>query len=361
MKDPKITAAYDRCQPSNEVKERILAQVTARRSAKKPLRWLLPAAVCAALLAVLTTTGFALYEKWHLPEPETYEPGNHGVREVHETLVYDGDEVFASTAPAETTAGTALTDADFLRMAAELLKTVGLTDVSTETMTVAHQTALNYGREEIEICFSNDAYRTSVRYHAQTGALLSFSSIDFDAQNVNAEASEAEAAELAERYYALLPVTQGYVLTGCEKYDEQYWSYEFCRMVEPDVYNPYEMVRIAVNPLSGRLTGCNVFCFPLLDDHEPDDPQISQEDAERIARESGKLDLQRAQLISAEVEIVLPNWMFTGYDTANACYSEVSRYAWVLVYRSDNGEFETETKLYIDLYTGELLGGDTTG
>lgn len=355
MKDPKIVAAYDRCQPDDAVKERILAQMNVKKRPKKTLRRLVLVAACIALLAALTTTGFALYEKWHLPAPELYEPGNQGIRDVHETVVYDSS---AQESLAETESDETLSDADFIRMAAELLESVGLTDVNTETMTVAHQTALNYGREEVEVYFSDDRWNTSVRYHAETGALLSFSSIDYDDAITNPDTSEENAKALAEYYYALLPVTQGYEMTGCTQYDEQYWSFEFCRMVEPGVYNPYETVRVAVNPQSGRLTGCNVFHFPLLDDHEAGDVALTQADAEKIAAESGAIDMEREQLTSAEVKIVLPNWMFTGYDSVHAMYSEVSRYAWVLIYTNSDGDFETQTMIYIDLYTGEILGGD---
>lgn len=359
MKDKKIVEAYDRCQPSDAVRERILTRVTAKKRPKTTARRLVLAAACVILLAALTTTGFALYEKWHLPAPEIYEPGNQGVRDVHETVVYDSQAV--ETLAPTPTEDNALTDADFIRMAAELLETVGLTDVNTETMTVAHQTALNYGREEVEVHFSDDRWKTSVRYHAETGALLSFSSIDFDKELTGSDATEDSAEALAEHYYALLPVPQGYVMTDCTQYDEQYWSFDFCRMVEPEVYNAYEMVRIAVNPQSGRLTGCNVFCFPLLDDHAPNDVALTQEEAERIAETVDAIGTRHENLTSAKIEIVLPNWWYTEYDPLNAKYSEVSRYAWVLHYTDDDGEFETQTMVYVDLYTGEILGGDTTG
>lgn len=359
MKDPKFIAAYDRCRPDAATEERVLQRLRAEKKRPRIGRRVLLAAACVALTAALTATGFAAYEKWRLPAPKTYESGNQGIRDVHETRVYEGE--LPQTEPSAQP-DAALTDADFLYLAKNLLETVGLTDVDTERMTVSHLTALLYDREEVEVKFDNDRWNTEARFTAKDGQLVSFFSIDAAPQDTDAAApTDLDAQELAKKYYEILPVPQGYAIIDCEIYDEQYYSYSFAREVTEGVYNPYELVRVSVNPVTGRLTGCNVFNFPLLDDHTAEDVPLTQAQAEQVAHACEAIDLDGYVLTEAKQEIVLPNWFFTDGYGADLRYSEVSRYAWVLNYEIPNSEFATGTTVCVDLYTGEILGGGMVG
>ena len=132
--------------------------------------------------------------------------------------------------------------------------------------------------------------------------------------------------------------------------------------MEPGVFNQYEMVRVAINPVSGRLTGCVVFYVPLLDDHEPGQERISQEQAEQIAQSLQPELLDGMTLVRANQSIGLPNWNYTEYaGVPNRRASQVSRWVWALHYERPNSEFTEQVVLLVDCYTGELLGGDTTG
>lgn len=72
--------------------------------------------------------------------------------------------------------------------------------------------------------------------------------------------------------------------------------------------------------------------------------------------------IERYTLQSAEVQVVLPNWMFTEQlpTDGEARASTVTRLAWVLIYEDTNSEFADMVWVYIDYYTGEVLGGDMT-
>lgn len=359
MKDEKICRAYDTIGPDQQVQERILAAIEEKVefSAARPSgRRLLLIAAAVALLASLAAGGYAAYQAWRLPEPQGYEldPEN-GVYSVQTEAVYQR-EALETTQPQE---DQTLDDGDFMAQAVRVLEAIGLTDVDTSVMRVVRQENLAYGREEARVYFENDLVNTSVKFDASFGHLLSITSIDWvdDGQT-----TDRSPEELAQYYYENLPVQQGYTrMEEPERYDEQYWSYSFCREVEPGLYSYYEMVRISVNPMSGRLVGCNVFYFPLLDDHGQGDVPLTQEEAEDAAWSVEALDLSGYTLESAQVEVVLPNWMFTEYMDGNLQYSDVSRLAWVLRYCNEASEFADEKWIYIDCYTGELLGGDTTG
>lgn len=360
MKDRSLLQAYNEKAPDTETKARMLRKIqdaAAKGETTKPTvgRQVLLIAACLVLLAALTFTGYAMYRKWSLPEPTPYELTEQGAYAVHEKNEYQISSVEVTPVEESPVEDTPLTDSDFIRMAASLLQDIGLTDVDSSTMTVTRQNHLSYDREEAEVDFSSSAVRTTVTYEAETGALLSLSSIDLvEVETVPVE----DPAALATDYYEKLPVAQGYVLTGCTEYDEQYWSYEFCRQVTPEIYNTYEMVRVAINPVSGRLTGCNVFYFPLLDDHAEADVPLTQEEAQAIAEQA--VPVSRYTLESAEVQIVLPNWSFSEYAAANLQYAQISRYGWVFTYENKESEFADMIRVWVDLYTGEVLGGDHT-
>lgn len=151
---------------------------------------------------------------------------------------------------------------------------------------------------------------------------------------------------------------QGYALSRIEKYDEELWSFCFSRQVTQTLFNPYEEVRVVVDLTTGRLVLCNVFFFPLLDDHEADDVPLTQEQAIEAVKEQSGMEMEGFELKQAEVCCVLPNWFYTeGVWSADVRYAEVSRLAWVLTYEDNGSEIVSQNIFYVDYYTGELIGG----
>lgn len=381
MPKEQLIRAYDALALDEAQKQALYARIEARandrRRRKKRLRVrraLLLAAV-VAVLAGFAVSGVAGYRKWSLPAPQPFANAQAGAYDVHSQVEYPAAAAAAgedaqmdadaeNEPDAETGAQAPLTDEALLQKAAQILALVGLQDTGLGSMTLTRQTNQRYGREEAEITYTQAEYCTSVCLQADTGALLSLSSIDWIEQPMAVACQTQEQAEqLARSYYELLPVQQGYVCTGCTQYDEQYWSFEFCREIGPGLYNAYEMARITVNPVSGRLTGVNMFCFPLLDDHAPGDEPLTQAQAEAIAEKDAGVNTAYYTLKSAEVKIVLPNWFFTEYmaESMNAQYSAVTRLAWRLTYENTDGMFVSERYVDVDYYTGEVLGGDLTG
>ena len=344
----RITEAYDIVRPQPETRQRIWDALEAEVSFPEPKGMGRKVLILALAGALLSWGAVAAYQRWYLPEPETYEPDpDTGIYQIQTETVYTPEDI-----PAETES---LSDGYFLDQAVKVLEAVGLTDVDRSRMRLVRQEHLVYGRQEAEVFFEDDALRTSVTFDASFGHLLSVSSIDWLEE---APETQADPAELARRYYEALPVEQGYVrMEEPERYDDQYWSYSFCREVQPGLYSFYEMVRVAVNPVSGRLVGCNVFRFPLLDDHGAGESPLSREEAIALAAGLEKVDVSGYVLESAEVAVVLPNWFFTEYMDADLRYSQISRLGWVLRYDKPNSEVSERVELWFDLYTGQLLGG----
>ena len=358
MRSQKILDAYNCVRPDAQTRDRLLAQVLTQgeaRSRRHPLRTALLIAAAVALLAAVAAGGYAAYQRWTLPKPESYTPTEHGGIDVHAETEYSQEDIEAEPEKEP------LSDEYFIEKAVEILELVGKTDLDTAKMTVSRQENLYWSREEAEVRFTESENGATVKFDAGTGALVGMNDIDHVAGSE--PATDLSAEELARQYYSLLPVPQGYELTQVEQYDEQYWTHDFCRRVSDELFNEYQMVRISVNPVSGQLCGLVVFNVPLLDDHEPGDAPLTQAQAEEAAGRCEGVDLTGFSLRSAEVQVVMPNWQYTEYGgEANLRYSNVSRLAWVLVYVREidvDGElWEDQIRLYIDEYTGELLGGD---
>ena len=368
-----IQIAYDAAAPDPNTVARIYdsilqaadAEPTPRR--RQLLRRVVLAAACIALIAALAIGGYAAYQKWSLPDPEPLVPDeNGGFYEEHTRMEYTVPPTAApdSGAP-ETTAEPAslLSDEALMLRSLEILQQAGLEGVRPETMTVIRQKHLYWDREESVVSFLYNGLQTSVTFDAETGVFLGMSGIDWVLEDVRACETRAEADALARRYYESLPVEQGYVLRGCEQYDEQFWSYDFCREVEPGLLSDYECVRISINPVSGQLIGTTVFYVPLLDDHAPGDVPLTQSEAEAIAEARLGETLQNGYVLrSAERKVCLPNWNFSDKDTALfAKAADVTRLCWYLTYENPESEYSDQIFLMIDYYTGEILGGDVSG
>lgn len=358
MKD-KIKQAYDSILPDAETEERMLQNLIAQAEnpaqPKRPVaRRIVLVAACIALLAAVSAVGVAVYRKWSLPEPKTY-PAESGYYDVHTTETYLQEDIPTEHAALEDT-----TDEAFVQKAVSLLQTLGLTDADTSRMTVTRQKHLKWDREEAVVSFAGNEGTVTVTFDAQSGYLIGLSDIQWE---YGAEASacetEEEAYALALSLYELLPVPQGYSYYGCTKYDEQFWTYEFCNEPLEGFFNAYEMVRLSINPVSGKLDNLVVFYVPLLDDHEEGDVPLTQAQAEAALETAGKTP-NDMELTGAEVKIVLPNWFFTDKLPLNGdtVASDVTRLAWVLTYERKGEMFDSMMEFYVDYYTGEILGGE---
>ena len=359
MRSKRIYDAYESIGPEDGTFDAILQGIEEKAGEttqvrRNPFRQVVLVAACLGLIAAISGVGYAAYQKWRLPVPESYEPGEMGNLNIHSETDYTG-EVVGNPEDAKP-----LTDEYFISKAVEILSSVGLTEVDTDAMTVSRQEHMYWDREEAEVYFVEAEPATRVTFDGDTGQFLNLTGIEWSEEAGQACETKEEAEALAKEYYELLPVAQGYVLQSCTEYDEQYWSYDFCREVLEGIYSSYECVRIGLNPKTGKLNLCNVFYTPLLDDHEPGDEPLTQAEAEAIALNCEHVNLGKYTLQEADVNVVLPNWAFTEYAGINNKASKVTRLSWVLTYENTDSEFADIVTINIDYYTGEILGGDMT-
>lgn len=355
--------------------------------------------VMAAVLVLLCGMGAAAsYGKWRLPMPDTF---TGDITKVKETASYTWDDekqayvdasgnILQETGKDEKTQDMAetenteetsaqtqqLTDTYFMEKTREILKLINNEDVDTTRLKISHQKDEWWNREEVMVSFAGKEGEGQlfVTFDRETGYFLKADCFGNEETSGNLM-SEEEALAAARSWYEKLPYPQGYEYTYVSKFDDETWMYSFCRKVDVEINgeilhltNAYEEVRIGINPKTGDFVICNAFYVPLLDDHKEGDVPLTKERAVEIAADTLKkqnLDPDQAE-ITASVEIVHPNYTYTPYgwnygqieDEKNLRMSSVTRLAWDVIFTAEREYFTQEVRIYVDLYTGEVLGGD---
>ena len=358
--------------------------------------------VMAAVLVLLCGMGAAAsYGNWHLPTPDTFKGD---ITKVKETASYTWDDekqayVDASgnilqeagknentqdtvetehreaTKETEETPAQAeqLTDTYFLEKTWEILKLINNEDVNTSQMKISYQKDEWWNREKVMVSFAGKEGegQLSVTFDRETGYFLNADCFGSEKTPGNLM-SEKDALAAARGWYEKLPYPKGYEYTYVNKFDDETWMYSFCRKVDVEMNgetlhltNAYEEVRIGINPKTGDFVLCNTFYVPLLDDHKDGDVPLTEKQAAEIAEKAltdgMETDLTGAN-ISVEIVIAHPNYMFTSYkSTDHFRQTSVTRLAWEITFDFPNDEgFTNRTYIDVDLYTGEVLGGDQT-
>lgn len=358
---------------TGESLERIQKRVRAGIAEKPRRHWRLPVLIvaAAALTAGCVVAG-ASYQKWNLPAAQTYTGALYSQQ--GEPSSYHMSDI--SSTPPESLAPQS--DEALIQAGFALFEQLGVSVQDPQAITVTRRFHQGYQRNEVVVAYGSNVIEA--KFNADTGALIGATRFIFDEDGVPcADVSEAEAC--ATRFYEALPVPQGYELCGCDQYDEDYWTFQFARRTPLGVLSAYEAVKVSINPLNGAFLHCVVFSTPLLDDHAEGDVPLTEADAIQIGAE--KLQAIASDgywtLTAATLAVVSPNYMFTdvmdsaastdvtdsvgstdvSIELGHLRYADVTRYAYVLRYHGPENElFESAMELYIDLYTGELLGGD---
>ena len=319
-----------------------------------PLRIL----IIAASMIIIVSVCYATYDYWKLPPPEIID-------DLPPVVELPDSESNISELPdsQNNEQNGADNDSDFNYPAAasEILKKLNI-DTSDITPQMSTEYATRYNREQMRVSFGD----ISITFDSKD--IIPISGQLPKKSSGSNPISEQEALSLAQELYDKLPFPKGYVYSSVNRIDDEYGIFSFTRGYNiitdsGTVYieNPYEEIRITVNFMSGTVESWNSFYFPLLDDHKPEDTPISEQQAIQIA--SDKIENIDGCTVSANIGITLPNYMFTEYfeniaQGENYVYPSVTRIVWQIEFNRSQQSFTDKTKIYVDYYTGEILGGD---
>ena len=331
----------------------------------------------AAVIALFSCAGVLAAQRWSRPRAEKYQGE---IVKVQGETAYSRDEdgtYTPDTPPEQAQPETGMTEQQALMRALEVLDTLGCA-AQEDSLTVARETNEYWSREQLRVCFqTQEGTQAEVTFDAQSGYLIGVSNFG-TVQDGGAPMDEASIVAAAEGYYQALPYPQGYVFAGITKFDDAAWMVLFDREVRVTVggetvtlTNDYEQVRITLDPRDGGFLLSNCFYVPLLDDHAEGDLPVSRHQAGELARQKMP-DGGADWAVTVRLGIVHPNDFYDepSGEVGHSRAYDVTRLAWIVhaerdwVARDDEtGEalsWHDEQMVYVDLYTGQLLGGDCT-
>lgn len=218
----------------------------------------------------------------------------------------------------------------------------------SEVSIVAEEDAVNKRKlYTVKVCSGEK--NVSVSFKENDGKLVKFSSgmVVSDSENPIYTADKVdELLEVAKGYYKALDVEQSYELSGWQMdFSGPDWQVEFTRKIdiagyEKAVYNYGEQVRMRISGSDGKLLSVNVFDTPLNTEGQKEE-MVSYETALAIS-ELDEENLEKSYIgcyTLRDKGYARLCWCFE----ADLNHSEVCNTKWV----------------YIDLYTGEIIGEES--
>ena len=240
-----------------------------------------------------------------------------------------------------------------IQQARDILTALNKAPGAGETPTVTRQNDATWSREEILLAFGEK----EVSFDGGTGALIGVRAFD-DARDDTAAAPMEESAALAvaQAFYEALPYPTGYVYSNLDRFDDHAWTFSFSRSytvvldgVQTAVFNPYEQVRIVIDPCTGLFQLSNAFDRPLAEDAAQGRAPLTQADAQAIAEESTTFAQDRsAYALTAALGCCLP-------FQDGGSYAGAARLCWSFQYDGEIGGVADCYWIDVDLYTGEVL------
>ena len=286
------------------------------------------------------------------PPPETAEPA-----ETAETVPQAEPEAGTQTG---TTASEQATDSQpeppteeaCIQQARDILTALNKAPGAGETPTVTRQNDTTWSREEILVAFGD----REVSFDGGTGALIGVRAFDNTSDDTAAPMEESAALAVAQAFYEALPYPTGYSYSNLDRFDDHAWTFSFSRSytveldgVQTAVFNPYEQVRIVIDPCTGLFQLSNAFCRPVAENAAEGRTPLTQADAQAIAEESTTFAQDRsAYTLTAALGCCLP-------FQDGGSYAGAARLCWSFQY---DGEIDGVADCYwidVDLYTGEVL------
>lgn len=253
-----------------------------------------------------------------------------------------------------------LSEADYIASAEEILSAISDGNVpDAEMADITEVKGVLSERPEINLTYSVGDGQVVFTFDKETGRLRTLDG-GFDGLLKPAQYTDPESA--ARDWYAALSFPQDYALRSIVPYDDDLISYKFNRPVtletggEPvEVFSSCEAVGITIYRDTGALVLANVFYWPVFDGYTQK-TAISEAEAVEIARQSGSIsgeDTINSQIVLHHAYPYAPVSISLCPPEQSVNYSFP---AWEVTFRWKHDDFDSATRIYVDLYTGEIHG-----
>ena len=200
-----------------------------------------------------------------------------------------------------------------------------------------------------------------IQIDSQKGDLVSFYDGTIDDTKIKATANEALAKEIATQLYGTITENKEYELKDIQKSaitsDSCLWQADFCKKYD-GIYNDYQCIRITFVPEIKQIKMINIF-----DEKFENNPIVVTED-EAIEIVKNKLQNYEIVDISSELKIEKMNpyvYMQDNPLNENEVYKtdRLIRKVWSINCIININNIRQQEKYYVDVTTGEIIGGDS--
>lgn len=262
-----------------------------------------------------------------------------------------------------------LTDEEIIKRVDEIINWVGCENTQILDKRIFKDTQNK--KTKLFITLENNM---SITIDAITGELIQFSDSSFNDLEIESTVSKNEAKKIANEIYKMLGYSEGeYELATLIKNgtgnNEPLWKVEFCKKYD-GVYNYYQCIRISFVPEIKRIKILTIFN----EDYTDNEIVISENEALNIAKEynlkfnkdetklkrtSVNLEIQKMNTNIYALENQTENNNSAGEIYLYRTQDTVIRKVWTVEFDYSD-EFSNIIRYYVDVTTGEIIGGNST-
>ena len=310
----------------------------------------------AALISLIGVISCAEEYQWRLPLPQIHESNNAiaSTDAGDEKVIINNNNLVAES-------GMQLDELskNLVLDSINLLKELKVEGFDSEEATIVKEFDSSRSREVIKIEFMAETSCPTFTYD-QYGNFLSVTGMSGIYTAEQEVYTKEQLLEMAECYYKILPIKQHYQLSNYSL-EDGYLEVNYYATAKDGTCNPFEGVRLLICEKNGSLSVGTIFQSSLV---EEDGIGLSENEAIIIAEKSLseiQSDFEDFILDESKKDIVQPNYLYTKYENVALDADGItnSRWAWVFRYtKSNSSGVSKKIGIYIDLFTGEVIGGE---
>lgn len=187
---------------------------------------------------------------------------------------------------------------------------------------------------------------------SEDSELRAFSDNTFD-YNIQTTTDKSIAETFIVNFYNNLDISHDYELAYLEVFDDSMWEADFVKKVD-GIYNYYDSIKIFFSPEQQKIATLRVHSTSYSNDGiTTANLDITEDEAKNIVKENFE-NVSNNEITNVELIFEKPNNFFTRQAGDEVISENNVVKAWKVTIEKDS----TTTYAYVDLTTGEIIGGD---